>query len=177
MFTSSPDADETTLYAEVGRFISVWEHTEFAFARLYSRFRGDQESTEFLREYGAGKVFHDRSLALQRVAEKFFVSCCNQDSEASLATLLKVARQFADRRNEIAHGVLFNAAHWPDLKEAADPSGAVRGDAFVVIPAFHIDRYHNEELPKYAYSSKEIAFLRRNLVDLINLIHGYRASL
>jgi hypothetical protein len=101
------DATQDKTYAYVGFFMSRWESLEYELSRLHSMFLDAFDETEAMRAYGKGQIFPQRLDILREAAERHFQSDPNQKREGQLEGLLTEARQYANRRNDIAHGIVF----------------------------------------------------------------------
>jgi hypothetical protein len=150
------DATDSILYEWIGRNVIHWEHIEWQLARLYSAFFGKLDDGALMREYGAGQIFRLRLTALKRAAESYFMRHCNQYLEAEFDKLCMASEGFADRRNEVAHGVVVSTrifhffAHLPK-------------DTWVLVPPFSEKRNFDDlNIPKYMYTSRELNVLILN---------------
>ncbi len=133
------DDDEEATYAGVGRVTSQWEAIEFQFSRLYSIFVGKPD--EEMRAYGAGRIFRERSKILAEAARDYFIRNPDQELEGQLHALTIRAEGFSDRRNEIAHGIVFQLQRLSFFREQMDPS--VRGKfQWGLIPPYHTSQKH-----------------------------------
>jgi len=102
------DADPDTTYAAVGRALSQWELFEGNFSQLFAIFIGHAPSAILtaVRAYGTIQTFRGRADMVEGAAELFFLLYSNDDLRNRIADLIKIARNYAGRRNEIAHGVV-----------------------------------------------------------------------
>ena len=136
-----------------GRFMSQWEHVEFRLSLLYSTFTGHSNSAEKVQEYGLGKIFRERLQNLRRCASKFFIANSDQELEAVFQHICVATEGFSERRNEIAHAVVFPSIFLPSFIE--DRIG--NHDRWALAPPYYAVRNFNPEgLPKYAYTSREL---------------------
>lgn len=98
------NADDT--YKMVGWALSQWETLEYQLSHIYAQLVGQPGRISAMRDYGAGRIFVERLAALERVAEAFFVRYSDQAAEAEFDRITAFASRLADRRNEIAHGIV-----------------------------------------------------------------------
>jgi hypothetical protein len=72
---------------------------------------------------------------------------------------------FADRRNEIAHGIVHQVSGLTFFRQRTTlPDYRVQ---YAVIPPYHVmKRHHTNGVPKYMYGSAEMAILEQRLITL-----------
>ena len=161
-------------YEWVGRAISQWEHVEYQLSRLYSVLEGHPDEERALREYGsAGRIFRDRLGGLRASAEKWFVRSPNQELEKELELLCVEVEGFSNRRNEVAHSVVFPTDFLPFFTDGKIAPGVRR---WAVIPPFFTQRKHDSttSYPVYAYTSRELRELQKRLQSLARRIDSFR---
>lgn len=99
------ETDPNVLYAAVGRAIHRWENMELALARLYVILSGLPDRPDSYVPYGTEyRKFSMRKVAVERAAEKFFVSRPDQMLEGELRRILQTLDELAIVRHRIAHG-------------------------------------------------------------------------
>ena len=169
------DDDDDWTYAGIGRVTSQWEAIEFELSRLYSIFVGKPD--EEMQGYGQGRIFIDRAKILEETAQKYFVMQPNQDLEGQLCSLMQRVRGFSDRRNEVAHGIVFQLQHLAFFRKNMDTS--VRGKIqFGLIPPYHTLRKHGPDgFPLYAYTSTHLLKLEEVMRWLELDLASYRRQL
>lgn len=154
--------------------MSHWEEIEFELSRLYTWFGDSLDDQLLMNEYGKGTIFRMRAAALATKAEEFFVSNPNQNREGEFHNLLANATGFANRRNDIAHGIVFQIDKITFFRDRLKPN-LLKRDHFAVIPPLYAFRYANAEgFPKFAYTSKEMRTLERRLQKLHKAIEKFR---
>jgi hypothetical protein len=173
-FPQSGDPEDSLTYEGVGRVLSEWEAIEFHLARLYSIFVGDADGVS-LQQYGTGRIFRDRLDRLQAASEKYFVGRPNQDLEAACDCLRKIATGYADRRNDVAHGMVF-PVHGMTFFEQMRGSPSDKPH-YLLIPPYYVIREHDGGLPAYGYSFTELWTLRIKLRTFGDQINRYRLTL
>jgi hypothetical protein len=162
---SKGDDDDDITYAGVGRVVTEWEQVEQALAALYSLLVGRFEDREATREYGEGAVLKGRLERLARVAEGFFVSIRNQDLEGEFDSLLDKVRLYADRRNDIAHGRVWDI-EWFIRRPGVLPDPNIRFQFCVVPPDYKGKLFNPNNMPLYVYTRPE-------LNNLQGVFHGF----
>jgi hypothetical protein len=135
-------------YKMVGRSLTEWEQVEYTLSRLYSILVDKPDDRDAMREYGTPTIFRERSVQLESKANTFFVPHPNQDLEGRLQCLLRRIRGYADRRNEVAHGV---------VSEILYSDNSLPSYGYALIPApYQNKKLDDTHLPMYAYTSKEL---------------------
>src|SRR5262245_13223967 len=107
------------LWEVIGQALSTWELVEQGVAILFSTIvMGEFHATEApaVRAYGSSMSSSSR---VEMVREAFKTWCRQNENcplEGNIFTLLSQCRRAAERRNEIAHGIVANAfeenPHW-----------------------------------------------------------------
>jgi hypothetical protein len=98
------NADDT--YKAVGRCLSEWESLEHELAHLYSVFVGQPGEIAALREYGKEQTPKFRRANLAEKAAAFFSRHPDPDLEGKFTAICDCAQKLADRRADIAHGIV-----------------------------------------------------------------------
>jgi hypothetical protein len=146
------NADDT--YKMVGRALSEWEELEYRLAHLYAQIIGRPSQIAALREYGKGRIFADRIAGLETAAEAYFIRNPRQNSEAELACIAEVARRLADRRNEIAHGIV-RPLQW--IQRPIPDRLIGQPLEYALVPPLYTRRKLDEKnRPKYIYTANEL---------------------
>jgi hypothetical protein len=158
-----------------GRVISQWVHIEFQLGLLYSVFVGRPNHAATVREYGAGKIFRERLQYLRQAADRYFVTNCRQDLEANFHQICAAAEGFSDRRNEVAHAVVFPSVFLPSFVEDRRDGHLER---WALAPLyFEAKKFDAEDFPLYAYTSRELNELVIRLNALQKQIESFSAIL
>jgi hypothetical protein len=131
-----------------------------------------------MQEYGEGTIFKSRLEGLERAAERYFTNHPNQVSEGKFGCLSRAATGFADRRNEVAHGFVFQVdgiSFFITRFENDSPQWAL-------IPSFYAGRAHahidgDDFGPTYAYCYRQLWRLTASLETLSTQIRMYRVML
>jgi len=97
------EATTAPIHEAVGRALSMWEHAESAFIKLF-QLLCETESLAAPRAYGTLESTFARQLALKYAAEEFFAEREAQDRNHTLE-LLKAYSAAVEYRNQIAHGM------------------------------------------------------------------------
>jgi hypothetical protein len=169
------DSEAAITWSHVGLVMSRWEEFEFELSRLYSWFAGEFDAIERLHEYGKGSIFRERSNTLKRKAEQYFRANPCQIKEAKFDKLIISVTGYADRRNDVAHSILFQIDRITFFRGRIKPN-LLRRDHFAVIPPLYSDKKHQGGLPAFAYTSVEMNRLGNRLKhlrhDAVNLRRG-----
>jgi hypothetical protein len=171
------DDNDLMTYAGVGWVTSQWERIEFSLARLFSIFVGRPDESRALIEYSAPPIFRMRFDALLRTAARFFISNPDQQLEGELHALTVQLHGFADRRNDIAHGMVFPIQSIEFLRRHLDPRHAHRRQFALISPFQTLKRDAAKDTPAYAYTSAEMNSIRVDLIELGVPIHAFRNRL
>lgn len=172
------DDDAKKTFAGVGMVMTAWESIEFEFARLYSIFVGDEPDGFLMREYGDPRVANRRIGELSRSANQFFIGWPHQGAEGEYTSLVATAMGFANRRNDVAHGMVMNIENIVFFQQQV-PGLDRSKPQFLLVPPFHILRNHDAAtgMPSYAYNSAQLAELFSRLLDLVEAIRQFRVNL
>ncbi|TIX44533.1 MAG: hypothetical protein E5W81_13070 [Mesorhizobium sp.] len=166
------DQSDSVLYEAIGRTLDRWEWVEFELARMYSLFVGDPEWSK-MQEYGSGNIFRDRLSVLSQAAANWFRKHPCQSAEGEYNSLVIQAKGFADRRNEVAHGMVMDVKDflfWKDKLKLAAPNVP----QILLVPPYYLLRKHdNLGLPGFGYSSVELQALMMRLFRLTDAINGF----
>ena len=93
-------------FIAVGRALSQWEHFEGEIGLIYGILAGPlRETSPAIRAYGSVSSFSTRIDMINEASKAFFLRI-NPSIENEIKRLLDDAKQFATRRNEIAHGIV-----------------------------------------------------------------------
>jgi len=172
-FPPKGDWSEDAIYGSIGRALSSWEHVEIALSDLFtSLLSPNLYELPAQRAFGSVTTSGLRSNMLKEAGDAFFMAFPNDDDNAKFDELRKLARQYAERRNDIAHGIV---GPYPT------PGGPVRGLALLpprhatakrtLIPHDKPQRHPPTDRPNYAYASPEIMFFSAQFYDLSREIH------
>jgi hypothetical protein len=121
---------------------------EIEFCALMAAFKGLARLDVLAVEEYFRNTFQSRSEVLDAAAERYFETAPNQAKEGRFKHLVCKARELAEKRNQIAHGVLII------IRESAEDHRSLE---FAWVPATYDRRKMDEKLlPKYCYTSTEI---------------------
>ncbi len=174
--TSNGDADENITFSYVGRVLNQWEALEFELSRLYSWFCGKTDDAWLEREYGNGRTFSERADILTKKARECFVRAPDQEQEAKFDDLLKQARGYAGRRNDIAHGMLFPIHEITLFKDRIKPSLLNRPHHAIIPPLFAVRSHTSSGYPEYAYASNEMRTVEARVRYLRGRVERFRLA-
>lgn len=170
------DADADVLFSCVGRVISYWEAIEFELGLLYTCFGGIPEDHYLMREYGAGRIFRDRAQALDQKATAHCIRHNCQHREGDFDNIMSQCLGYADRRNDMAHGIVFRVDEITYFRQRIKPNRRDRMH-LAVIPPLYAHRWHTTGFPDFAYTSEEISRLLIRLEALRETVRKYRKRL
>lgn len=166
------DEDPDATFTAVGLVLSAWETVEFEMARLYSTFADDPDGAAIHR-YGDGRIFRDRLAQLHIAADKHFIRRPGQSTEGDFKALADHAEKAADRRNEVAHGIVMRIDTITFFRNAI----LVRlwhRPHFALVPPLYLLRKHVDGLPEFAYRSRDLRVLSGRMLDLATGVSRYR---
>lgn len=145
---SRGDSTREVVYEAVGRALSNWEDVELDLACLYAAFLGIKPVDAIAQpEYVAARIFKERADVIVRAGDSHFVKNCDQAIEGEFKQLIIEARLLAERRNDIAHGVVRPV--WSMKRPEIEH--------FMLMPSTYKHKFFTENAnPLYAFSSKEI---------------------
>jgi hypothetical protein len=127
--------------------------------------------------YENGKTTKSRADKLRITAEKYFIGRPNQDAEGSCSQLTKAAMGFADRRHEVAHGIVRPILwYWPILQPNQIPQYEA-SKTFCLVPPHYQRGWIKDGAPDYIYTSHELNALTLKLFhfhqDLMTFRHRF----
>jgi len=143
-----------------------WESLEFELSRLHSMFLGAFDETEAMRAYGKGDTFLRRKTILKESAEAQFRTNPNQKREGEFDNLLTEASGYADRRNEIAHGMVFRIDEITLFRKHLKPQLLKREHYALIAPLYASKAHLPSGLPAYAYTSNTMDRLAQRIMKL-----------
>jgi len=147
------DRELDTTYAAVGRALSSWERYEGVLSLLFSALVVNMERVGARRAYVAVRTFEGRAEMLKAASEGYFHEHPNEKFLNDFKEILKAAKNFASRRNDIAHGVVdyFSITMETDLRQP--------GGGFAMFPSYASFKDRSiENRPDYCYTSVELSF-------------------
>ncbi len=145
-----------TLYAAVGRALSGWELLELQLARIYAAFVGVPPIEAIaMPAYRGATTFGGRAAVIEEAAERHFIKHPDQAIENDFKTLICDARNFASRRNDIAHGIV--RPLWTGDTDAETFAELGMRIEYVLAPATYKDKsFGPDRVPLYLFTSTEI---------------------
>jgi hypothetical protein len=105
------DRIPTPLYIAIGQAMSAWEFIEFDLSEMFAIFTGSGRTNKrgqdpAVRAYGTVVSYRGRSELLNAAAKAFFKRNGRTRLERPFKNILKKCNGWADRRNDVAHGVV-----------------------------------------------------------------------
>jgi hypothetical protein len=151
------DATNDITFRAVGQALSQWEWFEGNLSLAFSYLIGSgYGNVAAIRAYGSVETFRGRANMIETAAEVYFRYSRNEHLSSAISDLLKLSRQLAGRRNDIAHGI---------VGEYANVSlGIAVHNGYVLYPAYYATRKRelpetgplSDVKPRFIYSSAEI---------------------
>jgi hypothetical protein len=125
------DATANETYAAVGCALSSWERHEAALSFLFAAFVSEGTSRIARRAYNAIRTFEGRAEMLKAASHSFFAAYPDEEMQKRFKDILRNAKEFSARRNDIAHGCV---AYFEDngIEELIHLSS----DTFALFPSF-----------------------------------------
>ena len=170
------DKDENVTYAAVGLALTNWGHLEHQLGEIFlALIGGNSRSYEAMMAFGSIMSGRGRSDMIEAAAKVYFATRTQPKditTKKRLVDLMEAVNKFADRRNEIAHGVVM-----PAIGDELDDETDDFDISFVLTPSFFtakkrrvesIGKGHFAMPPSYEYSSKEIRTLATRFEALVN---------
>jgi hypothetical protein len=174
-FPTRGDDDEGLTYEGVGRVMTAWESIEFELSRTYSIFHGEADGPG-IQVYGTGRIFQERLKLLREAGYRYFCRVHNQPLEGAFDRLSEALDWHSSRRNEVAHGVVFNVANLSYFMQRFGLRTGLRPQ-YLLIPPLYTVRSHPGGLPAYAYAYTDLLLLRDRMHILLGEIMDYRSWL
>lgn len=147
------DRHRDDTFVGVGRALSQWEHFEGEIGLIYGVLvRSFRETSPAIRAYGSVAAFSTRIEMINEASKAFFLHVI-PSIEKEIKHLLDDAKQFATRRNEIAHGIV-----QPYYSKGSTQSGYVLGPSRFATRKQKLSRdggWGDIEVV-YAYTSREL---------------------
>jgi hypothetical protein len=129
-----------------------------------------------MRAYGAGRIFPERIETLAEAADTHFRIRPCQKREGRLDGLLEEARQYADRRNEIAHGMVFRIDEITYFRQRLKPRLLHREHWALIAPLYASKAHRESGMYAYAYTSESINRLALRLMNLQGRIRALHSG-
>jgi len=170
------DDDPDAIYLGVGKIMTGWETLEFELSRLYSVFCDDSDG-DSMREYGKPTIARLRLDGLSQAADKFFIRKPSQEIEGEFHGILTRLREVALRRNEVAHGIVFDVQRITALRQKFRPEFRGRPQHVLIAPYYAFKQHDTDGLPAYGYTSPTLHLLMLVMAESHQLIGQFRRKL
>jgi len=175
-FPEKGDDDARNTFEWVGRALTEWETLEAYLGLIFGVFVGAGRDTEpAMRAYGSVTAFRGRADMLDAAAQAHFAKRPHP-AMANFKWLMKDARGFSTRRNEIAHGVV--QSYYTDIRQ--HNVGTVLGPSRhatskqKLIPS--MDQTEITSVPTYAYASAELMHFTRDFGFVVHLAKSFHRN-
>ena len=148
------DADKDSLYRSVGKALSAWEAIEAQLSYLFTQFiYPGRDSLASRRAYGAVRTFEGRLDMLRAAADVYFAYFPDKSLRTSFKSLAGRAKNYAGRRNDIAHGIV---ARWHPNPMT---SFMVEQETWCLLPSYIMTKHRDiSETPEYAMASDDMDY-------------------
>jgi hypothetical protein len=170
------DDNRDTVFLGVGKVMSAWETMEFELSRLYSVLASDPDG-DAMRDYGKPTIARLRLDGLWEAAERFFVKSPSQEREARLATILARVRHFVSRRNEVAHGIVYNIEPIAAFSQHLAQDARGKPQYALIAPYYQIKQHASDGMPAYAYTRQMLEALIPAMAGPFHEIERFRLDL
>jgi hypothetical protein len=169
------DDNIDTTYQAVGRALSSWERLEGVLSLLFASLISGLEESAARRAYNAVRTFEARAEMLSAAAESYFKKHDDKIGKNKFNETLKEIRNYAARRNDIAHGVV-------DFFSTASFSSIGAGVSYCQYPSYANSKHRTDsDAPTYCYSSSELNYysekftiLQRPISELVGHLQFQR---
>jgi len=171
------DADVEVLYAAIGCSLSHWEDIESELSHWYALCIGKMWKHEAYDEYfDKGRTSQGRIAAMEKATERYFMNNPSQEAEGQLGVLIDATRKFADRRHELAHGIVRPIGwYWPVVKATMKLPPALRDEWCLVPPHYQRSWFDPDKWePEFVYTSKEVYMIDHGFVEHLHLLMHFR---
>lgn len=168
----SPDA----VFLGVGKVMSGWETIEFELSRLYSVFAGDPDG-DAMREYGKPTIARLRLEGLSKAANSFFVKRPSQEREGRFLSIVKHLGHFASRRNEVAHGIVFDVQRIKAFTEKFVREARNKPQYLLIAPYHQLKQHGLDGLPAHGYTSLTLEAMIPAMAEPFRALDQFRRDL
>lgn len=144
------------LYQSIGQALTTWEYLEGTLANLYAAFCEKEYFDDAANlEYGHEANFRSRFHNLKKAADRYFVRYPNQETEGEFHELARHIEGYADRRNDVAHGVV-DYLHFIRDRGGRYSLLTVPQEWCLIPPRFKGTKYIDPQTPAHVLTSREI---------------------
>ncbi len=177
---SRGDVDERAIFDAVGRALTEWETLEIECAKLFAVFVSANHKRSYhapaVRAYGTVTSVDTRFKMLQLAAESYFSKRpAKRDSfEEDCNDLLGEYKQYAARRNEIAHGLVQKVFITRKATKRVSRQSVI---GIFLLPSFYNPKKFKGEKFTYRYVSGDIIHYKQEFTKLYLRIEGLRKKL
>jgi hypothetical protein len=167
------DPDPQITFAAVGEALSHWEHLEGLIASLFASFVSDHgDNLPAKRAYVAVRTFEGRMEMLRASAEAFFSAFPDEGLQDTYQKFLKSVKEFAPRRNDIAHGVV------AEFYRNIDNGLVYVPGYFALYPTIASFKQRSiDGIPAYCMGSAEIKYFSNRFRSLLKPSADLRADI
>jgi len=160
-FPKHGDDNQDTTFAGIGRVLSQWEMIEAILSHVYAWLVNRPDEIEAIRQYGEGKQSCEQRIkGLLVIADAYFRWNPHQETEGELSVLSNTTRNFASRRNDVAHSIV-RPFQW-----IASPGLDGPLQFCAMPPDYAGKKFDPQNMPAFAYTSVELTALSNALFYL-----------
>jgi hypothetical protein len=174
------ESDENAIFNAVGRALTEWETLEVECAKLFAVFVSANHKRSYhapaVRAYGAITSADTRFKMLQLASESYFAKrpAKRASFEKKCDGMLGEYKQYKDRRNEIAHGLVQKVF----ITGKTTPKGTRQGAiGLYLMPSFYNPKKFKDEKFTYRYVSGDVIHYKQEFTKLCWRIGGLREQL
>jgi len=151
-------ADET--YAAVGQLLSQWETMEAELSHIYAIAIGKYPQSEAYEDYyDKGRTSKARVERVRCAVQRFSIKYPDQNFEGGISNAMEAVLGFADRRHEVAHGIVRPIQWYGSAITDLATAGSAPFQFCLVPPHYHCNWFDDDQMPKYVYTSIELKML------------------
>lgn len=174
------DIDEKALFDAVGRALTEWETLEVECAKIFAVFVSANHKKAYhapaVRAYGTITSADTRFKMLQVASESYFAKrpAKRTSFQKQWNDMLGEYKQYKDRRNEIAHGLVQRVFITGKTTAKGARHGAI---GMYLLPSFYNPKKFKGEKFTYQYVSGDIIHYKQEFTKLAWRIAGLREKL
>ncbi len=162
------DNDENQIFNAVGQALTEWEHVENACAKLFAVLVSANQRQTYhapaVRAYGCIFSTGTKAEMLRTAAKAYFSRRKGKAHfEAELMRVTQEYLEFANRRNEIAHGIVSRVFLTEKTSLRGHRPGAI---GLYLLPSFYNPRKFKNEIFTSRYTSSDLVYYRQEFTKL-----------
>jgi hypothetical protein len=148
--------------------LSQWEFVEVELSHIYAIFCGKYFLAEAYDDYyQEGRTTKNRIKRIENAAERYFQRFPSQALEGQFSQLTRKIGGFADRRHEVAHGVVRPIQWFRTAVPQITTSPEAPFEYCLAPPHYQRGWIDENQRPLYIYTSTELKRIEEGLVLLL----------